>query len=224
MEEPPKRSVLDVINTLEANNICRLIYFAGIESRQQVLTFFNEYSTNSFFDRVTGLLLVYPTSVVHLVEADEETIYTTCLDFIINRENGLAVCRCLPVHTTTTGRLFPRWFMREINPTNDCAVTEFTDVTEMKIFYFRLVDRLYKFYFELRSNTKNIEELKDKLDALSRENPGASIPSENLIKSLLKSTRGFELSDITENYWTGMREKEDIIWPIPDIGEPSISP
>ncbi|XP_015111765.1 testis-expressed protein 47 [Diachasma alloeum] len=224
MEAPPKRTILDVVNSLGETGICRLIYFAEIKSHQQVLTFFNDYSTNSFFDRVSGLLLVYPTSVLHLVEADEETIYTICLDLIMNEANGLEVCRCLPVHVSTTGRLFPRWFMRKVNPPlGHCGVTEFRDMVEMKKFYFDVVDAFYKFYFELRGGTANIEELKDKLDALTHQNTTSSIPSENSIKSLLKTPRGFELAALTENYWSGIVEKEDIIWPFPEIREPSIS-
>ncbi|XP_063995895.1 uncharacterized protein LOC135173145 isoform X2 [Diachasmimorpha longicaudata] len=156
MEAPPKRTVFDAVSSIEQTSICRLIYFAQIKSHQQVLTFFSDYSTNSFFDRISGLLLVYPSSVLHLVEADEETIYTTCLDLIMTEANGLTICRCLPVHVSTSGRLFPRWFMRKVNPPlGNGETTDFGDMMKMRNFYFNMVDIFYKFYFELKEGTAN---------------------------------------------------------------------
>ncbi|XP_043280918.1 uncharacterized protein [Venturia canescens] len=230
MEEVNTRSIFGHVSLENKSELCRLLFFGEIElSNDDVLKIYCEYAREHFSDRVTGLMLVYPNYMIHLMESTEEEIFQACLCLTNFKPKLLGISKYFPMEISVGERFFKKWYGRKVvdslgseNPCKEIDRENFEEVTNA---YRNLMKNLYTFYNELRDvKTKSHACLMKRLEDLASVGDTTHLPEEKTIKVLVESSWGESLEQIVDDYWTGIssEEKDDNIWPFPENQCPPI--
>lgn len=158
MEEPQRRSMLNFVEGNRVSDICRLVYCAKInESSENVLKAFSTAAKEYFSESVTGLLLIYPQYMIHLIEGPEEEIFQLCRHLFDKCYRFIESTKCFPVQVEIVGRFFDKWYARKASEyyhsrtdklsTNNILDDNFENASAI---YKKTLINLYKFYRELR--------------------------------------------------------------------------
>ena len=154
MDELRSYSVLDFVRSQKDSALCRFIFCGSTTfTSEQTLKLFSHYAKDNFgANSVTGLLLVYPEHIVHLLESAEDKIFQVCSDFANVQPKWLEDCKCFPIDITIGERFFGKWHARKIigNCNNETLKTN-EDLENVKEIYYKLVNNLYSFCNELRA-------------------------------------------------------------------------
>ncbi|KAM6201213.1 testis-expressed protein 47 [Rhynchocyon petersi] len=81
-------------------------------------------------ENVTGLLLIYPTSILHILESSDGTLYRILLDYVAHKQDKeefvIQKMRIIVVSHNVTSRLFMQWHVSVVK----VPVTYLDDVTQ----------------------------------------------------------------------------------------------
>ncbi|XP_015595474.1 uncharacterized protein LOC107267838 [Cephus cinctus] len=229
MEEPKRRSVLDFMRSGRRLDTCRLVFCAKITvPAEEILKVYTAFAKETFPDTVSGLLLVYPDYVLHLIESSEDEIFQLCLNFQNIHPNCLGVSRCFPVQTDVRNRFFDRWYAIRVITYNltdaDTALVNvkdnFEDITKI---YKETVVGLYRLYHELRMcNVTSTVRFMEKLESL-KEDGHPLLPQDTALEFILNSRWGDSLQTLIDNYWNPTYPDEnDDIWPFSEVTLPCV--
>ncbi|XP_020709025.2 uncharacterized protein LOC110117103 [Athalia rosae] len=237
MEAPQRKSMLNFVEGNRVSDICRLVYCAKMKSQfsENVLKSLNtstkEYNISSDF--ITGLLLVYPNCMVHLIEAPEEEIFQLCRHLFITCSHLIGQTKCFPIQVEVVGRFFDKWYARKASqsqvnwaevPEGEkgrvCLEDHFENAS--KIYETTLIN-LYKFYKELRLlSNKNHTMMVEQLEALN-EDGHPLLPDGATMDFILNSSWGQSLEEITNRFLYPVSIDPNTAWPFPKVTVPRIN-
>lgn len=157
MDEPVKKNIQDLIEYPDSL-IAKIIIFTDlISSGNKTKQFLNEFiEKHEFSNEISGLLLVYPTNLLCLIESTEEILYKVCYDLLKNNEKIFKICRHFPMHISTNERFFRRWYIKKIEilptlPDNLLINNTINHLHGIKLIYNQIIENIYKFYWQFKS-------------------------------------------------------------------------
>ncbi|XP_046587883.1 uncharacterized protein LOC124293028 [Neodiprion lecontei] len=229
MEEPERKSMLHFVESNRASDICRLIYCAKTnESSDHVLKAFSLAAKEYSSEAVTGLLLVYPQYLVHLIEAPEEEIFQLCRYLFVKCSPFTGRTKCFPAQVEAGGRFFNKWygrkaseynFTQEKQPPNDNLEDNFEIASTT---YKRTLLNLYQFYRELRLlSDKNHKLMVERLESLN-EDGHRLLACSATMEFILNSRWGQSVQELTDHFLNPVSVDPNTAWPIPKITLPRV--
>lgn len=169
MNAPNTRSILDYVGLKKNSELCRFVYFGSTRlAADEILKFFGKYARENFADgAVTGLMLVYPNFMIHLMESSEQEIFQACSCLINFEPKILGLCKYFPMETSVGAdeRFFEKWYGRKViddddddeksgsginNDGDDVVAEDFESFERVTNTYGSLMKSLYALYEELR--------------------------------------------------------------------------
>ncbi|XP_068100396.1 testis-expressed protein 47 isoform X2 [Hyperolius riggenbachi] len=120
----PRVTALTVL--LEAQHmksvVHRLFYIAKIGPEMAVYKLLTDHYEKLFHillkhnlgESVSGLLLIYPSCVIHIIESTSEILYGIIQDLAHIQHSLLQEAKILVISHHVSGRLFPQWYFRLI--------------------------------------------------------------------------------------------------------------
>ncbi|XP_012271587.1 uncharacterized protein LOC105694971 [Orussus abietinus] len=231
MVEPKRKSMLDFMRLNKRYDVCRLIYLARIvpSHEEDILKVFVNFAKEVFPDSVSGLLLVYPGYVLHLVESSEAEVFRVCSKFLDSHPDVFGASRCFPVQVEVRNRFFARWYARRVTryvpslpPVPAPLIRQVPDTFDnIARTYEETIVNLYKFYHELRmTSVTNHIRFMEKLESLYEGHP--LLPEKAVVDFILNSRWGDSLQLLIENYRNPTFYDDDDIWPFSETTFPRI--
>ncbi|XP_014218380.1 testis-expressed protein 47-like [Copidosoma floridanum] len=172
MEEPKRKSFLDVVKhnlslADRSEPVTRFVYvgsYSGCRDDLQRWMKNNVKELNEEYKKIvfTGLLLVYPESVVHLIEASEEAIYKHLQFVQKDKSSMLKNVILLPARYFLYMKYFSEWHMAYV--TNPPMLFDQIDSQELEEVGKQIRNCLFKIYSlceYLSNHKKMIDHLKD---------------------------------------------------------------
>ncbi|XP_043264899.1 uncharacterized protein LOC122404743 [Colletes gigas] len=203
MDEPVRKCVLDYIREIRRFKFCRLIFCAKVTNCDDIEQLFDTAIKKKFLERITGLLLIYPGIVIHLVEAVEDDVFRLCNEVSTNNPDVIINAKCLYMQSGAK-RFFQKWHSARINncSSNDKEFETIDDSFEnVSSIHTAMILNLHKLYTELWNirRLKSYENFIEHLDLISRKGH-LNVPLESNIEIVLKSRWGYNLMTLAKDY------------------------
>lgn len=227
-------SLLDVKNTASNRKtiLHRLIIVGKLSSKFDDKSKFGEYydkmfknqqkaelnqkHPNPFHEKVTGILIIYPTLFFHVIESSLETIKEILKDVeqMKDDENGMVNdSKILSVAHEIHVRLFPVYTFKMMNLNLEHDSNEPSETIEQLVQ--EIVTRLLRLGKFLTDNSKN-QFKKDIVDNLHDQHP-EFLPNQNSANYLLKCNDLQTPFEYLENYRKPFKItfESELTWPAP---------
>ena len=231
LDNVTKQNLLDIViertrSTNKKSLIHRLIYLGRlnpdvrnpIELGEHYENFFRSATGNFQTEPVSGLLLLYPSYFVHILEGPENVLFDVIKEGVKNGNNTILDCKVLVYVNNVPGKLFSIWAFRVLSLT---AVR--MDGSKMQeSFENSVTDALtliHKLANELLKLTK--VQLKGALDQLTVKYTHLLIP-QDLIETLLGLKELLSFSQFETKYMLPLHVTldEELVWPVQDFPPP----
>ncbi|XP_007532127.1 testis-expressed protein 47 [Erinaceus europaeus] len=178
---------------------------------------FQSISKRHLGESVTGLLLVYPTSILHILESSNDTLFRILLDYINHEENDtdffIKSMKIVVVSHNIPTRLFIQWHVSVIK----VPVLYLDDVTQSQSLEEVIIEFLTQTHMLAHHIFKTVKmSSKGPGDNLHQVTPELLLP-EQIVKYLCKSEEFLDPKTFINMYNKPLHIilDSEVVWPAP---------